>query len=396
MNPCAPIPRACPVCRSSSKRHLYTQRFSGLSEASLLDGYEVVVCTDCGLGYADNLPPQSAFDAYYRDLSKYENQHVDGALSAYDRKRFPETVGLIAGSLPDRNTRILEIGCSTGGLLEALQAAGYTSVVGLDPSPVCTRLARERCGAVTITGSLSDLGPEAGSFDLIILGSVLEHLRDMDAAMVCLKTLLSAQGHLYLEVPDASRFPEHVLAPFQEFSLEHITYFSPESLANLLGLHCFEAVFTRQATPEPSPGIFAVEVKALFRHTGRSRPWVPDTRTKGALEAYVGRSQALEQGLASILDRLAESHLPILVWGVGTHTQHLLSSSRLGEVNIQAFLDSNLNYRGHTLQGAPVLGPGDLAGRTEPILISSQQFQEEIADQIRNGLGLSNEIIRLY
>lgn len=163
MNPFAPIPRACPVCGSSSKRLLYTQRFAGLSDASLLDGYEVVVCTDCGLGYADNLPPQSGFDAYYRDLSKYENQHVDGALSAYDRKRFPETLELIAGSLPDRDLRILEIGCSTGGLLQDLQAAGYTRVVGLDPSPVCTRLARERCGAVTLTGSLSDLGPETGT-----------------------------------------------------------------------------------------------------------------------------------------------------------------------------------------------------------------------------------------
>jgi SAM-dependent methyltransferase len=362
----------------------------------VLDGYDVVVCAGCGLGYADGLPPQSAFDAYYRDLSKYENQHRSGELSDYDRHRFPETANLIAKALPDLNLRILEVGCSTGGLLEALQKEGYKRVVGLDPSPVCTRLAVERCGAKTITGSLSDLGSETGTFDLIILGSVVEHLQDLNGAMAALKACLAPGGHLYIEVPDASRFKDHVHAPFQEFSLEHITYFSPRSLENLLGVHAFEQAFTRQATPEPTPGIFAVEIKALFQHTGTPRPMVRDSITEAALEAYVARSQALEQGLGAILDQLAESRRPILIWGVGTHTQHLLSSSRLAEANIQAFVDSNPNYRGHTLQGAPVLGPGDLASRSEPILISSQQFQEEIADQIRHGLGLPNEIIRLY
>jgi SAM-dependent methyltransferase len=370
--------------------------FSGLSEASLLTGYEVVVCTDCGLGYADGLPPQSGFDAYYRDLSKYENQHVDGALSVYDRKRFPETVELIAGSLPDRNIRILEIGCSTGGLLEALQAAGYTRVVGLDPSPVCTRLARERCSAATITGSLSDLGPEMGPFDLVILGSVLEHLRDMEAAMASLKTLLSPQGHLYLEVPDASRFAEHVLAPFQEFSLEHITYFSPRSLRNLLGRHGFVQIFSHQGTPETKPGVLAVEIKALFQLTGKSPAPIHDSDTEPALLAYVGRSRARESRLEQVLGELARNQRPILVWGVGTHTQHLLASSSLGKVNIIAFVDSNPNYHGHTLHDVPVLSPAELAARPEPILISSQQFQNEIADQIRNGLGLSNEIVLLY
>lgn len=389
-------PRPCAVCGSDGKRHLYSQRFSGLSDACLLEGYEVAVCARCGLAYADGLPPQEAFDAYYRDLSKYENQHIDGVLSPYDKVRFPETAGLLADSLRGGKLRVLEIGCSTGGLLEALKAAGFEDLVGLDPSPVCTRMARERCGVETITGSLSDLGPEAGAFDLIILGSVLEHLRDMDAAMATLKARLAPGGHLYLEVPDASRFAEEVQAPFQEFSLEHITYFSPRTLENLLGVHGFAQVFTKQATPRPSAGIVAFEIKALFKWTGEPRALVPDEGMAAAMEAYITRSRALENKLGNIIDGLAESRRPVLVWGVGTHTQHLLVSSRLAYANIRAFVDSNPNYQGRSLHGAPVLGPGELAGRPEAILISSQQFQEEIADQIRKGLGLPNEILRLY
>jgi SAM-dependent methyltransferase len=396
MNAFAPAARQCPVCGSSSKSPIYSQHFSGLSGAALLEGYDVVVCNDCGLGYADGLPPQEAFNAYYRDLSKYESPNHDGALSAFDLLRFPETVALIASAVSDRNSRVLEIGCSTGGLLEALQSGGYQRIVGLDPSPVCTRIARERCGAETITGSLSDLRPESGPFDLIILGSVLEHLRDMDGTMSVLKSLLAPSGYLYLEVPDASRFPEHTHAPFQEFSLEHINYFSPRSLDNLLGVHGFTPIFSHQGTPETRPGVFAFENKAMYRMTGKmSRP-VRDVITGPSLTAYVEKCRSMERGLSPVLDELAASRRPIVVWGVGTHTQHLLTSSALRDANITAFVDSNPNYQGRTLHGAPVLAPAELTSHAEPILISSHQFQAEISDQIRNALGLKNEIIALY
>ncbi len=395
MNPSAPVARHCPVCGSSSKSAIYSQHFSGLSGAALFEGYDVVVCNDCGLGYADGLPPQEAFNSYYRDLSKYESANNYGALAPYDLIRFPETVGLIAGAIPDRAVRVLEIGCSTGGLLQALQAGGYKNIVGLDPSPVCTRIARERCGAETITGSLSDLRPENGPFDVIILGSVLEHLRDTEETMNILKSLLPPTGYLYLEVPDASRFSEHTQAPFQEFSLEHITYFSPRSLDNLLGANGFTPVFSHQGTPETRPGVFSFEIKALYRMTGKISSPVRDVVTGPSLTAYVEKCRSMERGLSPVLDGLAESRRPIVVWGVGTQTQHLLSSSRLRDANIVAFVDSNPNYQGRTLHGAPVLAPAALASHSEPILISSLQFEAEIAEQIRNGLGLKNEIITL-
>ena len=70
--------------------------------------------------------------------------------------------------------------------------------------------------------------------------------------------------------------------------------------------------------------------------------------------------------------------------------------SSLGKVNIAAFVDSNPKYQGQHLHGAPILGPDSLAGRTEPILISSYAAQHEIAQQIREKLQLSNELILLY
>ena len=61
-------PRLCPVCRSGVSKALFRQSFDQLSGVHLLDGYDVLVCEECGMGFADGLPPQSVFDEYYRDL----------------------------------------------------------------------------------------------------------------------------------------------------------------------------------------------------------------------------------------------------------------------------------------------------------------------------------------
>jgi len=49
---------------------LFQQRFSVLSTGSLMDGYDVVICQECGFCFADNIPEQAAFDLYYREMSK--------------------------------------------------------------------------------------------------------------------------------------------------------------------------------------------------------------------------------------------------------------------------------------------------------------------------------------
>ncbi len=74
----------------------------------------------------------------------------------------------------------------------------------------------------------------------------------------------------------------------------------------------------------------------------------------------------------------------------------LLAVTSLDKVDIAAFVDSNPKYQGQQLHGSPILGPESLAGRTEPILISSYAAQHEIAQQIRQKLRLVNELILLY
>lgn len=135
--------RSCSVCGSNAKKPLFQQRFSTML---LVQGYTVVVCASCGFAYADDIPEQEAFDAYYRDLSKYEYEHQGGKESEHDEARLRETAEVLSKSIPSPQSRILEIGCSTGRLLAFLKECGFPNVWGVDPSPGCAEAARRLYG----------------------------------------------------------------------------------------------------------------------------------------------------------------------------------------------------------------------------------------------------------
>jgi hypothetical protein len=70
--------RHCPVCTAYDPEVLFTQRFQAIPEVALLQGYDVVACRCCGCTYADHIPLTEAFEAYYRESSKYEHPHRAG------------------------------------------------------------------------------------------------------------------------------------------------------------------------------------------------------------------------------------------------------------------------------------------------------------------------------
>jgi SAM-dependent methyltransferase len=390
--------RACAVCDGTDKKLLFRQEFSPIEGASLFAGYDVVVCGRCGFAYADDIPEQAVFDAYYRDLSKYEYDQRDGEESLFDRRRFEQNVGEVRDLLP-KDAHVLEIGCSTGRLLHLLREAGFANVRGLDPSPGCAAGAKRLYGIEVATGTLAGSGFLGRNFDVVIGTALLEHVRDLGAALRSIAALLRPGGVFFCEVPDCTGFARFRDSPFQQFSIEHIDFFSAPSLANLHTQRGFVPVKTWQAVREHSQGYMMPVACGVFRVQPADAPRVaivPDRVSEPALVQYIAQSRAVEKRLLTTIERLVADRTPILVWGVGTHTQRLLATSRLGEADIRAFVDSNTKYQDRQLDGRPIIGPEAVAGRGEPILVSSLTFQSEIAEQIRGRLGYPNELILLY
>jgi SAM-dependent methyltransferase len=391
-------PRDCPICGSAARRVFFHQDFAAVDHATPVTGYDVVVCERCGGSYADGIPGQPAFDRYYRDMSKYEYAQRGGAESEYDSRRLMMIADIIAPHLESPDARILDVGCASGRLLANIRDRGFASVTGLDPSPACAAAAARLYSIDVRTMTLGEIAVTGELFDCVIMVGVLEHLRDLDDAFDHLRVLLSAAGLLYVEVPDVTAFADWPNAPYQDFSTEHINFFSPISLSNLMRRHGFTRVFLEQNHREQSYRTVMSNLSAVYRKTLASSQgeveFDPDTAS--GLERYLAQSATDDERLRAAVDTVVDGGRRILVWGVGTHTSRLMATSRLAEADIVAFIESNSRYHGKTLHGRPILAPEALKDHREPVLISSRVFEKEIAEQIRHDLGCSNELILLY
>lgn len=389
--------RHCPVCKAKSPLFYYHQTFSERFDGSLLTTYDVVACQDCGFGFANNIPSQSLINDYYKILSKYEQVQAGGISSSFDTDRFQAIAKFIVQTLPSAQTAILEIGCATGELLGCLKEKGCRNLTGLDPAPYCSQVAESLYGVRVEVGNIFNLRSLAREFDYVIMVGVMEHIHDLTGAFENLRSILSPSGRLLIEVPDVTRFACYPDAPFQQFSTEHINFFSSISLRNLLGVNGFREISSEKFERNQSASTIMPVITGLFELYDESEFQISkDFETGPSLDKYIHQSKKVHEEIQKVIDNLAQGKKPIIVWGVGTHTLRLLSESSLGEANISAFVDTNSKYWGMALNGVPVLAPQDIVTRKEAILISSRVYQGAIERTICDDLRMQNEIIKLY
>lgn len=78
----------------------------------------------------------------------------------------------------NRNIRILDAGCGTGGMLMALKNAGFQYLKGIDYSSIAVKLAQER-GFDIEQGNVSDFDTNE-TFDVIICNDVFCYMNDQE------------------------------------------------------------------------------------------------------------------------------------------------------------------------------------------------------------------------
>jgi len=388
--------RPCPVCGSVQHEVLYKQRFEHFAAGSITDAYDVVVCRTCGMCFASGLPDRQRFAQYYADSSKYDLGTEGAQLSVREVDRFSDLAGFVAAHVVDRTVPVLDVGTATGGFLVALREAGFERPFGVDPSPDAVRVARDAFHLDVIVGGLDDAKAWGYEFGLVSYVAVLEHVLEPREQVREVSRLLRRDGFLFISVPAASSFKDHVSAPFQEFSVEHINYFTSRSLSNAMGAEGYSLVAERIVVLPLGTDGHGPALEAVYRWDGIVRPPQPDPSGADDIREYIRRCAGVEASILERIARLASSGERIYVWGTGTHTLHLLQASRLGDCRIEAFLDSNPHYAGATLAGRPVVAPSALQAVDAPILVSSAVSQSGIAGAARERFGQNVQLILLY
>lgn len=101
----------------------------------------------------------------------------------------------------DKNAKIVDIGCGTGGNIQLLKE-NYENVIGIDNNNCALEYCKEKGLKTVIKGDLpNSIEIEDNSVDLILLFDVLEHIEEDEKSLSVLKSKLKNEGHILLTVP---------------------------------------------------------------------------------------------------------------------------------------------------------------------------------------------------
>ena len=144
---------------------------------------------------------------------------------------------------------VLDVGSGLCVFLDRLHRMTGWGCTALDPDQRAAAHARDVAGVNGVCADFMQAG-EIGCFDLITFNKVLEHVIDPIAMLARAREHLSANGIVYVELPDgdasATEGPGR-----EEFFIDHHHVFSPESM-RVLGEKAGFSVLVTERLREPS------------------------------------------------------------------------------------------------------------------------------------------------
>lgn len=217
----------CPLCGSDDA-------FPVAEVADYTEPFTNVICRRCALVYADPQPTAEELSVYYKRQFIQGRHQIATVEEARERaKRKGSQAKYSIEGLRDGLTsasRVLEIGCSYGFLLHALEEGTGAEVEGVEPNDISGRFAEAEFGFPVFHGTVEEYlaSPLQEGYDLIIIYHVLEHLPDPVAVLRALRQRLKPDGRLYVCVPDVTHLQE---PPETFFQVPHVVSFSPWTLS---------------------------------------------------------------------------------------------------------------------------------------------------------------------
>ncbi len=221
MNDC-PIP--CNLCRSSDVEVVGDRD---------RDGHQLrtTICRRCGLVWSNPRPSEEEIRRYYSREYRLDYKgratpslrHIArSGRGALDRSR-------VLAPYLKRGDRVLDAGAGGGEVVYVLRRLGFDAT-GLEPDEEYARHAREELGVPVTTGFVQDVSFALRSFDAVTMYHALEHVEDPLAILSRLRSWITDDGLLLIEVPNVEA---RCIAPAHRFHFAHFYNFSRATLEAL-------------------------------------------------------------------------------------------------------------------------------------------------------------------
>lgn len=215
------------------------------------NGLSLMQCQQCGFIYVSPRPDAEELYALYGETYFHNNESGVVGYTNYiadevnirrtARRRLKHLEQFVSPG------RLLDVGCATGFFMDEAQKRGWT-VEGLDVSAFGVDYAQTHFGLTAHHGALTAVELPAGTFDLVTMWDVIEHVSDPKAYIQRAAALLRDGGVISLATPDVDSLPARLAGKRwvgYKLSEEHVYYFSVSTLSKMLEEAGFEVINTR-------------------------------------------------------------------------------------------------------------------------------------------------------
>jgi SAM-dependent methyltransferase len=188
------------------------------------------------------------------------------------------------GQLP-QPLSILELGCGNGWLSHRISSLRGVSVWGLDRMGIeLTQAARlfNTANVSFLSGDIFSPPFLPGSFDIILLASVIQYFPDLPALIRCLFPLLSQKGEIHLL--DSPLYSESLLTLARSRTKDHYSLLGFPEMADHYFHH--SAGILKHFTPHwrYRPDGWQARISRFLGHVTSPFPWLSITKSKNIHE----------------------------------------------------------------------------------------------------------------
>jgi SAM-dependent methyltransferase len=232
---------SCPCCLSANIGKVLTAKDYTVSK----EAFEIWHCADCSFRFTQDVPSQEDIGPYYQSENYISHSNTKKGLvnSLYHivRKRTLQSKKrLVFNSTGMHKGNILDVGAGTGAFLHIMQEAGW-EIRGLEPDAGARAVAQKEFG-LQLSRSETLFSLASGTYDVISLWHVLEHVHSLDEYMQQFSRLLKPSGKLLIAVPNYTSSDARAYGPhWAAWDVpRHLYHFSPSAfkvLAERFGLN---------------------------------------------------------------------------------------------------------------------------------------------------------------
>lgn len=239
------VSQMCPTCEVPPTK-LLGRRGGAAHRQKLGVECEIWRCGRCGLIFPNPMPvPAKGLDQHYEMPPDDYFHHHDINEKLHNMSQLLQQAHELIGGTGS----LLDVGAGRGELLLVARQQGW-SVQGIEPSIVFADYAVRYSGVEVRRETIEDCGFPESSFDVVVVGGVLEHLYDPNETVKEIARVLRPGGVLFVDVPNEEglyfrvgnlyqklRMRNWVVNIAPTFSPFHTFGFGPRSLQALLSKH---------------------------------------------------------------------------------------------------------------------------------------------------------------